>query len=155
MDRPDKIDVVVEARSRKKPLDGVVIGVLLGLGDGHLPLVVFPGNPEENAITARTTVELSADDVGVEVALMFEGGDAARPIIMGRLLRPGGAPPRAEPGDARPERLTFDAAEEIVLRCGKASVTLTKAGKILLRGAYIFSRSTGVNKLKGGSIQLN
>ena len=53
------------------------------------------------------------------------------------------------------KRITFDAREEIVLKCGKASITLTRAGKILIRGAYLLSRSTGVNKIKGGSIQLN
>jgi hypothetical protein len=53
------------------------------------------------------------------------------------------------------QRLELTAEREIVLRCGKASITLTRAGKILLRGTYLFSRSTGVNKIKGGSVQLN
>ena len=53
------------------------------------------------------------------------------------------------------ERLIFRANEEIVLRCGKASITLTKAGKIILRGAYVLSRSSGVNRIKGGSVQIN
>ena len=46
--------------------------------------------------------------------------------------------------------LTAD--KEIELRCGKASITLTKAGKILLRGEYLLSRSSGVNRIKGGSV---
>jgi hypothetical protein len=41
------------------------------------------------------------------------------------------------------------------LQCGKASITLTRAGKVLINGAYVSSRSSGVNRLKGGSIQLN
>jgi hypothetical protein len=45
-------------------------------------------------------------------------------------------------------RITLDAEEEIVLRCGKA-------GKVLIRGEYILSRSAGANKIRGGSIQLN
>jgi hypothetical protein len=51
--------------------------------------------------------------------------------------------------------LTFDADEQIVLRCGKASITLTKAGKIIIRGAYLLNRSSGVNRIKGGSVQIN
>ena len=43
----------------------------------------------------------------------------------------------------------------MVLRCGKASITLTKAGKVLIEGSYVLSRSTGVNRIKGGSVQLN
>ena len=41
------------------------------------------------------------------------------------------------------------------LRCGKASITLTRAGKVLIRGAYLLSRSSGVNRIKGGSVQIN
>ena len=35
------------------------------------------------------------------------------------------------------ERLTFTAAREIVLQCGRASLVLTRAGKVLVRGAYV------------------
>lgn len=52
-------------------------------------------------------------------------------------------------------RTVITAEDEIVLRCGKASITLTKAGKILIRGAYVSSRSSGVNRIKGGSVQIN
>ena len=32
---------------------------------------------------------------------------------------------------------------------------LTRAGKVLIQGAYLLSRSTGVNRIKGGSVQIN
>ena len=51
--------------------------------------------------------------------------------------------------------MVLSAQEEIVLRCGKASITLTKAGKVLIEGAYVLSRSSGVNRIRGGSVQLN
>ena len=47
------------------------------------------------------------------------------------------------------------ALDQLVLRCGKASITLTKAGKVLIQGTYLSSRSSGVNRIKGGSVQLN
>ena len=53
-----------------------------------------------------------------------------------------------------PEQL-LRTEEEIVFECGKASITLTKSGKILIRGAYLLSRSSGVNRIKGGSVQIN
>ena len=31
----------------------------------------------------------------------------------------------------------------------------TKAGKVILGGAYVLSRSSGVNRIKGGSVQIN
>jgi Domain of unknown function (DUF6484) len=139
---------------------GVVIGLLMGFDATGAPLVVYPGNPSAEAVPARTTARLSSADVGGEVALLFEDGELARPLVIGRILHPerDAAPaPRREPAPAQSdgERVELTAAREIVLRCGKASITLTRAGKILLRGAYIFSRSTGVNKIKGGSVQLN
>jgi hypothetical protein len=42
-----------------------------------------------------------------------------------------------------------------VLRCGKASITLTKAGKVLVQGTYVSHRSSGVIRIKGGAVQLN
>ena len=57
--------------------------------------------------------------------------------------------------DSDGQRLIVTAKEEIVLRCGQASITLTKAGKVLIRGTYVSSRSSGVNRLKGGSVQIN
>ena len=147
-----------EAPARR--LDGVVIGALIGLGERGEPLVIFPGNPLPEAVAARTTARLTADDVGREVALMFEDGDPRRPLVIGRIWRPDDDTPPPE-APRRPEarvdeeRLELTAEREIVLRCGKASITLTRAGKILLRGAYILSRSSGVNKIKGGSVQLN
>ena len=57
--------------------------------------------------------------------------------------------------DADGERMIVSAKEQLVLRCGKASITLTKAGKVLIQGAYVLSRSSGVNRIKGGSVRIN
>ncbi len=53
------------------------------------------------------------------------------------------------------EELTLSAKRQITLQCGKASITLTRAGKVLIRGAYVSTRSSGVNRIKGGSVQIN
>jgi uncharacterized protein DUF6484 len=142
--------------SEVERLDSVVIGVLLGFGKQQEPLVVFPGNRQEEAVPARTTAALAAADVGREVALLFEGGDPARPLVIGRVLRPADPPPALAVEVVRDgERLELSAEQEIVLRCGKATITLTRAGKILIRGAYISSWSSGAHRIKGGSVHLN
>ena len=46
------------------------------------------------------------------------------------------------------KRVTVSADQEIVLKCGDASITLTAAGKVLIRGAYLLSRSSGANRIK-------
>ena len=35
------------------------------------------------------------------------------------------------------------------------NIMLTRAGKVLIRGAYLLSRSSGANRIKGGSVQIN
>jgi hypothetical protein len=146
------------------PLDsisGVRVGVLVGLtDDGRTPLVIFPGQPGSAAVAARAVIDVHGAHVGREVVLMFEDGDPAQPILLGCLGREdGSSKPVAPPGtvqvDADGERLLVTAKELLVLRCGKATITLTKAGKVLIQGTYVSSRSSGVNRVKGGSIQLN
>ncbi|NUP06046.1 MAG: type VI secretion system tip protein VgrG [Polyangiaceae bacterium] len=53
------------------------------------------------------------------------------------------------------ERVTVEATRELVLRCGKASITLTRSGKIILRGTHVVSRSTGTNKVLGTTVRIN
>ena len=53
------------------------------------------------------------------------------------------------------KRVVLEAAEEIVLRCGEASITLRSNGRVVVRGTYVETRSKGVNRIKGGSVQIN
>jgi len=53
------------------------------------------------------------------------------------------------------KRIQLTARQEIVLRCGKASITMTGAGKVIIRGAYVSTLSSGANRIKGGSVQIN
>jgi Domain of unknown function (DUF6484) len=140
---------------------GVLIGELIGIAnEGRTPLVLFPGQTGSAAIVARSTIDLHGPHIGRKVVLMFEGGDTMKPIVMG-VLRDGdeGWPIEEKPGqvqvDADGQRLIVSAKEQMVLQCGKASITLTKAGKVLIQGSYLLSRSSGVNRIKGGSVQLN
>lgn len=142
------------------PLPAVVTGELIALvDDGRTPLVLYPGQPGTAALRARTVVDLHGPHIGQPVVLMFEAGDAAHPIVMGVIRQAEGWPLAPAPAqvevDADGERMIVSAREQMVLRCGKASITLTKAGKVLIQGSYVSSRSTGVNRIKGGSVQLN
>lgn len=151
-------------------IDGVLVGRLAAIGVGGEPRVDFPGAAPDG-VAARSMVAVGAAQIDHEVALLFEGGDPQKPMIMGLMYRPDAAPSAGEPPGERDaaapvnaaqptvendgERLVFEAEKEIVLRCGKSSITLTRAGKILIRGAYVLTRSSGVNRIQGGSVQIN
>jgi hypothetical protein len=53
------------------------------------------------------------------------------------------------------KRVILSADREIVLRCGKASITLTRSGKIILKGTHLVSHATGVNRIRGGAVEIN
>ncbi|MDB6102933.1 MAG: hypothetical protein JWO52_2932 [Gammaproteobacteria bacterium] len=140
--------------------NGALVGVLIGFQDeGRTPLVIFPGQPTDTAIPARATQDVHGAHIGREVVLVFEGADPRYPIIVGCLQRADGWPVSAQNGqvevEADGERLIVSAKEQLVLRCGKASITLTRSGKVLIQGAYVSTHSSGVVRVKGGSVQLN
>jgi Domain of unknown function (DUF6484) len=141
-------------------LPGVVIGELVAIArEGRVPLVRFSGQRGLAALRARSVIDLHSGHVGQQVALMFENGNADEPIIMGLLRGGEGWPLEDAPAqldvDADGRRLHIGAREQLVLRCGQASITLTKAGKVLIEGSYVLSRSSGANRIKGGSVDIN
>jgi hypothetical protein len=152
--------VVKDRPAPPDKLHGVVTGTLIGFKDeGRTPLVLFPGQPGLAALGAASIVDLHSTHIGRQVALMFENGDPRRPMIMGLLRTAQDWPLAEQPAnveiDTDGERLVVTAREQLVLRCGKASITLTKAGKVLIQGAYVSNRSSGVMRIKGGSVQIN
>ncbi len=127
------------------------------------PLILgVPELPGE-ILPAVTTVPLRRDQVGSTVVVLFEQGDARRPIIVG-VLQDRREPTAATtaPDETRrvqvqadDERVVLTAEREIVLRCGQASITLTRAGKVLIKGTYVLSRASGYNKIKGAAVDIN
>lgn len=154
------------ARSAPPAIPEVVIGRFLGLDETGQPLIDFPGNPPGRPLRALTTAPLAPSAAGRDVALLFADGDLAQPVVIGLIQRPaedgttvvdaiGQAPDKPAEARVDGERVVLSADKEIVLKCGKASITLTRAGKVLIRGAYLLNRSSGVNRIKGGSVQIN
>jgi hypothetical protein len=128
----------------------VVIGRLAGIGEDGAPLVDFDGNPAGAPVRALATARYDDQVPGASVALMFIEGDRARPLALGVVSQADAATaPMPE------ERLTFTAGREIVLQCGRASIVLTRAGKVLVRGAYLSLRSSGMQRITGASVQIN
>ena len=141
----------------KDQVEGVVIGLILAIEHGA-PLVVFPGNLSETAIQARSLTRFQPEDMGAEVAILFEDGDRTRPLIIGRIIDP------QRPDTLRPETLRvvrdgevvkINANERIELRVGKSSIVMDKDGHITIRGTHLVSHASASNRIRGGSVNLN
>jgi Domain of unknown function (DUF6484) len=143
---------------------GIVIGTLAEPDEDGRPMVYYPGIPGDRPLPAILTGSPAGYQAGCEVALGFVEGNPALPIILG-LIRKTAAPGQSTPLETSQtrlvdvqldgDRLTLTADREIVLKCGKSSITLTREGKVILKGAYLSTHSTGVNRIKGGSVQIN
>ena len=153
----------------QKRISGARVGTIIDVSDDGHVLVEFSGNrfgPRKARMTDAVRDKIqSADDAGQSVLLVFENDDPGLPIIVDVLCdsiqTKGEKAPLALQMDETEavfvdgRQVTFDAKEQIVLRCGKASITLTRAGKILIKGAYLLSRSSGVNRIRGASVHVN
>lgn len=155
----------------------IIIGTLEEIDKQGQPLVDFSENSSDQPLPAMTTLGLTQTHVGRQIALLFANGDLQSPVIMGMIHSPlqdmlenFGQARTDEESENEVElesdlkvddvlidgkKIIFEAKEEIVLKCGESSITLTKAGKILIRGKYLLNRSTGVNRIMGGSVQVN
>jgi hypothetical protein len=140
-------------------IDGIVVGTLVGFtGASAVPLVTYREQSQTAAVPARSTVDLRGSHIGKQAVLMFEEGDPHRPIIIGCVREESATTlPVSEQVhvEADGHSLVLTATDRIVLRCGKASITLTREGKVVIQGAYVSNQSSGVLRLKGGSVQIN
>ncbi len=138
--------------ARRDDLNYPILGRLVEVADERI-VVAFDVDGSRKRQAAQTTVAVSPTDVGRDVVLVFVERDARRPIILGMTQPPACVTTvRAELDD---DKLVLTAAREIVLKCGEASIILTRAGKVLIRGSYVVTHAAGVNRIKGGSVQIN
>ena len=97
--------------------------------------------------------------------LVFEAERSDRPIIVGLIeSRDSHVEKKKHEDEGRSSdlealidgrRIALQAEDEIVLRCGEASITLQRNGRIVVRGAYVETRSKGINRIKGGVVRIN
>jgi hypothetical protein len=141
------------------------IGKIIHITNAGKATVDFPGN-ENGPIKARSIIEVSPSEIekNTPVMLIFENENPALPIIVG-VVRENLCPSSKLDKEGHQgqqietiidsQRMILNAKKEIVLRCGKSSVTLKKDGKIIVKGAEIVSRASSTNKIKGASVVIN
>jgi len=138
-------------------LPGVFAGEIVGADESGRPLVRWN---EGDAVAAQCVWTPGAphwhDCIGARVVVGLLDGDDTQPVVLGLLDRPSTpavtAPP---PTEKQLETLRIEAGRELVIECGEAKISLRKDGRIEIRGTHLISRSSGPNKIKGGSVFIN
>ncbi len=159
----------------------IIIGVVQSINIKGEPCVDFPGNRHIDPLTAISTISITSQHVGKNIAILFSKGNLNSPIIMGLIHNPlnemlekfnqqtistvennvvdSNVLLESEAGlddvliDGN--KITFEAKDIIELKCGESSIILSKAGKILIKGKYLLNEASGVNRIRGGSVQVN
>jgi hypothetical protein len=158
---------VTSLGARLEPVVSARVGAIVGTDDDGRSLVDFEGC-RSGGLPAESMVPMSATGLAAAVArqqavvLLFDGGDPLRPIIAGLVAAPAASTEAEAHIEALPELVEVDGRrvdirgrDEIVLRCGEASITLRRNGKIILKGTYLESHSRGTNRIKGAAVRIN
>ena len=150
-------DIRRARRQASEPALATRLGRLVEWSNDTGVLVDFDGNAR-GPIAARSLVPLDAGKVaravaaGREVLLAFDGD---LPIVVGLVEPPPGAEAAPDEAVVDGRRVVLEGKDEIVLKCGAASITLRRNGRVVVRGAYVETRAEGVNRIKGGAVKIN
>lgn len=162
------------------PQGELILGTLTSIDDKGQPVVSFQLNRVYTNITALATTPILAQHIGRQVGLLFAQNSDKTPVVVGIIHNPLHSildnieivdsaqdqtlfEPKAIKEDVLDSndvvvdgsRVVIEGKDEVVLKCGEASITLNKNGKISIRGKYLLNRSSGVNRIMGGSVQVN
>ena len=146
-------------RKLAAPSSFVSVGVLVEW-DAKGPIVDFEGNPRgpvrARASAGATRVRPARPGTTQEVVLLVDGRPNRPPVLLG-LLQPLEATEGSGELEARVDgrRVELEGRDEVVLRCGEATITLRRNGRILIRGVQVETRAAGVNRIRGGSVAIN
>ncbi len=155
-----------------EPIHGSKVGWIAGSDETGGVLVDFEGNRFGPA-SARLALALESSALQEAISarrkavLLFEDGDPRRPCLIALIHEPSPTPLTDSLLDKHPlprrpveaqvddKRLLIEGKEEVVLRCGQASITLRRNGKVIIRGVQLESYASERNRIKGGYVEIN
>jgi hypothetical protein len=149
-------------------IDGPRIGRVVAFRNGEAR-VDFDGNalgPVRARVASTVDVEslARAADSRQDAVLIFADGDPRRPVLLALLrsdtplvdaILQGSLPSAEKTARVDGQRVEIEGREEVLLRCGKATLTLRRDGKVVLRGVEITTQADRVQRIRGGKVQIN
>ncbi len=157
-----KVVALQRAESQAAVPPGAVIGWIDRVDDAG----IWVDTPDSAAgpTLALSVAMLSREDLDAAVvdrrdAVLLPVAATGQPVLLG-LHQPVPAlvaemPREDTVATVDGKRVRLEGQDEVVLRCGKASITLRKNGRVVIRGVQLESRATGRNRIKGGAVLIN
>ena len=134
-----------------------VLARIVALGPDGDPWIAL-GDQGTEPRPARTVVALGPSVVGRDALICFAGAGRT-PVVVGVLMVAGDqtTEPSAPLIDLviDRQRIVLSAGKEVVLRCGKASISLTADGRVVIKGADVVSSAGRTNRIRGGTVRIN
>ncbi len=93
-------------------------------------------------------------DLACEDAVVIAHLSGAEPsvVVLGRLFNPL-APPRDVRVNGR--KVAIEANTELILKCADATIRIAHDGLVAVRGNRVVTQARGVNRIRGGSVEIN
>jgi hypothetical protein len=142
----------------------LMIGTVCAVQNG-LPAVQCFGSEDQYILhrSLQHALVSGTPAVGTQVLFLCEDRKCSKAILIGVLVnvepmlreRTFETATRTTCAQLDGQRIVLEAEQEIVLRCGKGSLTLTADGRIVMKGVEITSRAQRTHKIRGAVVNIN
>lgn len=147
--------------SPRRAVGDVVLAVVNAINGHGEALVDLALDGVTTAVWASVAGHIDESGIGRTAVVMFIAGEWERPLVVG-LVRAADAAPVPAPAETVPDaparaekHVVVEAGEALTLKCGKASLTMQKNGRLVLRGTDIASYASGTQRINGAIVEVN
>lgn len=147
--------------SPQRALSEVALALIQAVNSQGEVLLDLDLDGTTTAVWASVAGAIDESSIGRTAVVMFIAGEWARPLVIGLVHSGDAAQARAAaeaapPAAAAPEkRVVVEAGDALTLKCGKASLTMQKNGRMILRGTDIASYASGTQRINGAIVEVN
>lgn len=107
------------------------------------------GSTAQRAHSLLPYSDLACED---QVVVAHVAGSESGLVVLGRLFNPL-APARDVRVNGR--KVAIEANTELVLKCADATIRIARDGMVAVRGDRVVTQARGVNRIRGGSVEIN